>query len=546
MQNITCSIVLYHNKTKELIPLIEQLLSQQLISKIYLIDNSSNDDLKSLKVSSKIEYVFNNSNFGYGKANNVALKRSIESGADYHIVLNPDISILDQTIPELSFYMDKNPDIGLIMPKVLYENGDLQYLCKLVPKPFDLFTRRFIKGPFRKIFEKKLFNYELRHQDFNKIMEVPNLSGCFMFLRISTLKEIGLFDERFFMYLEDTDLSRRIAQVSRTVYYPMVSVYHGYAKESYKNIRLLKYHITSAIKYFNKWGWISDAIRDQLNEPLIKNIPELIHEQISTSDEQFIPYNNIANNHNKLKVTIITVVYNNVSTIASAIESVLSQTFKNIEYIVIDGGSTDGTCDVIQNYTDKINIYISERDKGIYDALNKAITLSTGNIIGILHSDDLYQDDNVISDIVQLFKLRNPDAIYGDLVYITKKYNVFREWHSGKYKEGMFLNGWMPPHPTLFVKKEIYQKYGLFNTLFKTAADYEIMLRFIHKHHISLDYLPRTLVKMRIGGKSNQSLMNRIKANLQDRKAWKVNNLKPHFYTLWLKPLKKIFQYRFW
>lgn len=246
-----------------------------------------------------------------------------------------------------------------------------------------------------------------------------------------------------------------------------------------------------------------------------------------------------------MKISVITVCYNSVSTIEATILSVLQQSYATIEYIVVDGDSNDGTKSVLEKYRDKITKIVSEKDKGLYDALNKGIKLATGDVIAFLHADDFYTDPTVIEKYVKVFEGGNYDAVYANLFYVdaddTTK--VKRKWNSGEYNHGAFLNGWMPPHPTLFVRKEIYEKYGSFNTDFKTSADYELMLRLIHKHKIKLGYLKEFAVKMRLGGQSNSSLNNRIKANLEDRRAWEVNQLKPRFYTLLLKPFRKITQF---
>lgn len=246
-----------------------------------------------------------------------------------------------------------------------------------------------------------------------------------------------------------------------------------------------------------------------------------------------------------MKISVITVCYNSVSTIEATILSVLQQSYATIEYIVVDGDSNDGTKSVLEKYRDKITKIVSEKDKGLYDALNKGIKLATGDVIAFLHADDFYTDPTVIEKYVKVFEGGNYDAVYANLFYVdaddTTK--VKRKWNSGEYNHGAFLNGWMPPHPTLFVRKEIYEKYGSFNTDFKTSADYELMLRLIHKHKIKLGYLKEFAVKMRLGGQSNSSLNNRIKANLEDRRAWEVNQLKPRFYTLLLKPFRKISQF---
>lgn len=246
-----------------------------------------------------------------------------------------------------------------------------------------------------------------------------------------------------------------------------------------------------------------------------------------------------------MKISLITVTYNSAATLEQTIQSVLSQTYPNIEYIVVDGVSTDETLQIIEKYKHKISKFVSEKDKGLYDAINKGIDLASGNIIGILHSDDFYIDNHVIEKYAALFSNSACDAAYSDLYYVDKTNTdkIIRKWKSGNYKRNAFINGWMPPHPTFFVKKDCYQKFGKFNLQFHSAADYELMLRFIHKHKIKLSYLPEYTVKMRMGGKSNASVQNRINANLEDRKAWEINGLKPRFYTLYLKPLRKIFQF---
>ncbi len=246
-----------------------------------------------------------------------------------------------------------------------------------------------------------------------------------------------------------------------------------------------------------------------------------------------------------LKVSIITITYNSELTLAETLDSVINQSYQNIEYIVVDGKSTDRTLSIIQSRKNKISKIISEKDNGLYDALNKGIAMATGDIIGFLHSDDFYTHTQVIEHVASAFENSKADALYADLWYVDREQTdkVIRTWKSGNYKHGQFLNGWMPPHPTFFVKKECYQKYGVFNLDFVSAADYELMLRFIHKYHIKLVYLPEVIVKMRVGGKSNISLKNRWKANQEDRKAWKINQIKPYFYTLYLKPLRKLIQF---
>lgn len=246
-----------------------------------------------------------------------------------------------------------------------------------------------------------------------------------------------------------------------------------------------------------------------------------------------------------MKVSIITVCFNSASTIKDTIESVLSQDHADLEYIIVDGGSTDDTLTIIASYGERITRCISEKDRGIYDGMNKGIQLATGELIGILNSDDVYQDPKVVSDVVKQIESSRADALYADLVYVDQRdlKKVKRFWKAGEYREGLFRKGWMPPHPTFFVKKKVYEQFGLFNLDLKSAADYEIMLRFIHKHKISLCYLPRVITRMRVGGKSNTTLMNRIRANREDKKAWTINGLKPGLFTLIRKPLSKLGQF---
>jgi glycosyltransferase involved in cell wall biosynthesis len=246
-----------------------------------------------------------------------------------------------------------------------------------------------------------------------------------------------------------------------------------------------------------------------------------------------------------MKVSIITIAYNSAETIEDTIRSVAAQDYADIEYIIVDGASKDNTLQIVSKYKDKVAILVSERDKGLYDAMNKGVALATGDIIGILNSDDFYADAQVISDVVKCFKETKCTGLYADLVYVNRidTAKIIRTWKAGAYAPGQFVRGWMPPHPTFFVKKECYSKWGTYNTSLKSAADYELMLRFIHKQGIKLAYLPRVITHMRAGGTSNISIKNRIRANMEDRQAWKMNGLRPGWLTLTWKPISKIFQF---
>ncbi len=246
-----------------------------------------------------------------------------------------------------------------------------------------------------------------------------------------------------------------------------------------------------------------------------------------------------------MKISIITPVFNRADTVEDCIRSVLNQRYNDIEYIIVDGGSTDGTLEVINKYRERISKIISEPDNGIYDAMNKGIKNSTGDVIGFLNSDDIYADENVISDVMKIFKNKNVDSVYGDLVYVDKydTSKIIRMWKSGEYKKGSFKKGWMPPHPTFFVKREVYEKFGCFNLNFKIAADYELMLRFLEKNNISTFYLDRVLVKMRWGGNSNRNLYQILKANLECYRAFKHNGIKVSPFIVFYKPISKIKQF---
>ena len=245
-----------------------------------------------------------------------------------------------------------------------------------------------------------------------------------------------------------------------------------------------------------------------------------------------------------MKISIITSVYNNQETIAEAIDSVLSQTYPNIEYIIVEGGSTDNTVNIIKSYQDRLDTFISEPDKGIYDGLNKGINLATGDVICFLHSDDLYSDNTIIEQVAKAFINSNVDSVYGDLTYVNKNDSskVVRFWKSGGFTLKKLQYGWMPPHPTFFVKRSSYQQYGLFDTSFKIAADYDLMLRFLGKYKISTHYIPNVLIKMRVGGESNKSLKNMIRKSTEDLQAMRNNNI-GGFLSLIFKNLSKIKQF---
>lgn len=244
-----------------------------------------------------------------------------------------------------------------------------------------------------------------------------------------------------------------------------------------------------------------------------------------------------------MKISIITSVYNNRDTISDAIESVLSQTYPNIEYIVIDGASKDGTVDIIRTYADRITTFVSEPDRGIYDGLNKGVERATGDVIAFLHSDDLYNDPEVVARVAEAFISTNADAVYGDLVYTPKSdtSKVLRYWKSRDFHPDLLKQGWMPAHPTFFARRELYERYGAFDTTFRIAADYDFMLRVLSQG-IKTHYLPTVLYKMRVGGESNKSIKNIIKKMREDYRALENNRI-GGLTTLLIKNLSKIPQF---
>lgn len=228
-----------------------------------------------------------------------------------------------------------------------------------------------------------------------------------------------------------------------------------------------------------------------------------------------------------MKVSIITATYNSASTINDTLQSLNNQSYENIEYIIIDGASKDNTIDVIKQSCPRVTLIISEPDKGIYDALNKGIDAATGDIVGYLHSDDLFAYPDAVKDIVAKFESSNCDAVYGDLQYVSKDNidNVIRLWKSGTYAKEKLKNGWMPPHPTFYMKRELYNKFGVFDLKFKIAADYDSLLRYLWANDVTLSYLPKVVMKMRVGGASNRSLKNIIQKTKEDIHALKNSGL---------------------
>lgn len=261
--DLCISVVLNDSDESALAKTLDSVHQCRLNYKLYLINNSPGNR-KHFIDNPRVEYICNDRNLGFGKAHNIAMRRTIGESS-YHLVLNPDVSFPENTLETIYQYMESNPEIGLVLPKVCNEQGELQYLAKRLPSPFDLVVRRINSRWLSSLFRRQLFRYEMRDRDYNKVFRAPFLSGCFMFVRTQTLSKIGLFDERYFVYMEDVDLSRRILAVSQTVFFPGAIVFHRHTRGSYKAVNLLFRHIQSAIKYFNKWGWVFDEERERIN-----------------------------------------------------------------------------------------------------------------------------------------------------------------------------------------------------------------------------------------------------------------------------------------
>ena len=265
---------MYCNDMDELSTAINSALKSNLVGKVYLIDNSPTDSLKILKELDldRVVYLFQNNNLGFGRAHNIGIKLSEDSGYKYHLILNPDIEFERGVLEKLYTYMESNYNCGIVMPKVLYQNGELQYLCKKIPSVFEIVGKRLPIKSLRLFINNKL---ELRNFNYNQILNVPYLSGCFMFCRTSCFKKTGLFDDRYFMYMEDLDLSRTFHKYYETIYNPVVEVLHGYRSESRVNMKLFKDLIISAIKYYTKYGWFFDQERKEINKRLFLIISKL-------------------------------------------------------------------------------------------------------------------------------------------------------------------------------------------------------------------------------------------------------------------------------
>lgn len=266
--DLTCSIVLYNTDRVEVLKAISCVLDSDLKVKLFLIDNSPKDVLRSLvEHDSRIEYIFNDKNLGYGSGHNIAIRKS-QILSKYHLILNADVEF-DSIILRKAFnFLERNTDVSMVSPKVMSPDGKHLPFCRMLPTPFDLFARRFLPKFMKEFMVEKLNDYLMLYSDYESPMNIPNLPGCFMFARTNTLNRIGGFDENFFMYVEDVDLTRRLYEQAKCIYYPEISIVHGLARGSAKFSVLMIYHIKSAYYYFRKWGWFYDKERVKINQHL--------------------------------------------------------------------------------------------------------------------------------------------------------------------------------------------------------------------------------------------------------------------------------------
>ncbi len=266
---LNISIVIYEQIPLSVFALLDVFARETAVNRVFVIDNSAtkHDDFSAYSV----EYIFNRGrNLGYGSAHNIALRRTLAEGVPFHLVINPDVKIEADVLPVLLQKMTDDKSVGLLMPQVVSPDGERQYLCKLLPAPSDLLLRRFMPNLYAR---KRQWRFEMRFADYDSEFEVPYLSGCFMLLRTAVLAEVGLFDERFFLYPEDLDLSRRMFSRAKNLYFPQVKIVHAHERASYKSVRMLSLHAWNMVKYFCKWGWLFDAERQAINQKVLgKNL----------------------------------------------------------------------------------------------------------------------------------------------------------------------------------------------------------------------------------------------------------------------------------
>jgi GT2 family glycosyltransferase len=278
MSRTTASLVYYDSSIRELDSILRELNEDPSFSAWVVVDNGAAEDFERGRQIQELtrkyggRYLASPNNVGFGAGHNAALKNLRDIPSDFHLMVNPDVIFGREVVPAIVDVMDKRKAVGLIMPRVVYPDGTTQHLCKLLPTPLDFAIRRFLPGPLHWLARNRMESYELRNMDLSQPAEVPFLSGCFMFTRRAVLESVGAFDERYFLYMEDVDLCRRLARVSQLVYWPSVSVAHRHERGSHKSLKLTLTHIWASVRYFNKWGWIFDRARKNTNLRVLAQI----------------------------------------------------------------------------------------------------------------------------------------------------------------------------------------------------------------------------------------------------------------------------------
>ena len=471
-----------------------------------------------------VKVINNKSPKGFGENHNQAFQQPIDlKRRHYFFVLNPDVRIKEDVFTVLVNDLKLHHKIGVTAPLVKNYNGEIEDSCREVPTPWKIV--------------KKFFGAREENRHFSHDVSFTSdwVAGMFLGFRSEVFELLNGFDEHYFLYYEDVELCSRIWLSNFVVLInPDVSIIHSGQRESHRNFKYFRWHLQS-MKWFFRSGTYHYV--KKLHAKRCLGTTYDYKTSASVSEERDLP-----------KISLITVSFNRQETIEDTILSVKSQTYSNVEYIIIDGASTDDTLNIIKKYPQVVNDYISEKDKGIYDAMNKGISRATGEIIGFINADDVLASPEVLENVAKTFALNDIDACYADLVYVDQfdLKKVKRYWRSSPFKKGAFSRGWAPPHPTFYVKKSVYEQFGLFSLAYKLGNDIELMLRFLEKYQINSLYVPQLWVKMRMGGVSNQSISNVVLQNKEIIKAAKDNNVPFFAPTFIVSKLKSRFaQYFF-
>jgi GT2 family glycosyltransferase len=457
-----------------------------------------------------IKLIQNEITKGFGENHNQAFLQPPDlNDRHYFFVINPDVRINQDIFSVLVGDLAHNENIGVIAPLVRNYQGKIEDSCRDIPTPWRII--------------KKFFGLREINQCLTKGIRFQSdwAAGMFLGFRSDIFKLLKGFDEDYFLYYEDVDICSRVWLEKLIVLVnPDVAIIHNGQRESHRNLQYLYWHLHSMFRFF-----LSAPYRQTRNR-MFKSYQTVANDKLQWVETAHISLPIIS---------LITVSFNRQETIEDTILSVKSQNFKHIEYLIIDGASTDNTLTIIKQYPDVVDYYVSESDKGIYDAMNKGISMATGDIIGFINADDILASPTVLENVAYAFATQKIDACYADLVYVDQMdlNKVRRYWHSSLFKVGAFAKGWSPPHPTFYVKKSIYQQFGFFSLDYQLGNDIELMLRFLEKVKIRTCYIPQLWVKMRMGGVSNQSITNILLQNKEIIRAAKDNQI-PFFVPIFI------------